>query len=127
MLDTRRDAQTPSVGLGVDELWQQSGEFLGKLPAGIEGLVVAVLQNGGPAAKAGLRVQDVITSVDGEKVIRHLERYSRPGRRVYQSYKDVKRVLDGLGIAILSTSRGVMSDRQARKNKVGGEVICTVW
>jgi small subunit ribosomal protein S8 len=64
---------------------------------------------------------------DGEKVIRHLGRYSRPGRRVYQSYKEVKRVLDGLGIAILSTSRGVMSDRQARRDKVGGEVLCTVW
>jgi small subunit ribosomal protein S8 len=64
---------------------------------------------------------------DGEKVIRHIERYSKPGRRVYQGYKDVRRVLDGLGIAILSTSRGVMSDRQARKAKVGGEILCTVW
>lgn len=64
---------------------------------------------------------------EGERVIRHIERYSKPGRRVYQSYKDVKRVLDGLGIAIISTSRGVMSDRQARQNKVGGEIICTVW
>jgi small subunit ribosomal protein S8 len=64
---------------------------------------------------------------DGEKVIRHIERYSKPGRRVYQGYKDVRRVLDGLGIAILSTSKGVMSDREARKQKVGGEVLCTVW
>ena len=64
---------------------------------------------------------------DGEKVIRHIERYSKPGRRVYQGYKEVRRVLDGLGIAILSTSRGVMSDRQARQQKVGGEVLCTVW
>jgi small subunit ribosomal protein S8 len=64
---------------------------------------------------------------DGERVIRHIERYSKPGRRVYQGYKDVKRVLDGLGIAILSTSKGVMSDRQAKKEKVGGEVLCTVW
>lgn len=64
---------------------------------------------------------------DGEKVIRHIERYSKPGRRVYQGYKDVRRVLDGLGIAILSTSRGVMSDRQAKKAKVGGEILCTVW
>ena len=64
---------------------------------------------------------------DGEKVIRHIERYSKPGRRVYQGYKDVKRVLDGLGIAILSTSKGVMSDRQAKQQKVGGEVLCTVW
>jgi small subunit ribosomal protein S8 len=64
---------------------------------------------------------------DGEKVIRHIERYSKPGRRVYQGYKEVKKVLDGLGIAILSTSRGVMSDRQAKKEKVGGEILCTVW
>ena len=64
---------------------------------------------------------------DGEKVIRHIARYSKPGRRVYQGYKDVKRVLDGLGIAILSTSKGVMSDREAKRNKVGGEILCTVW
>src|SRR6478609_5299968 len=54
---------------------------------------------------------------DGEKVIRHIARYSKPGRRVYQGYKDVKRVLDGLGVAILSTSQGVMSDRQAKEKK----------
>ena len=64
---------------------------------------------------------------DGEKVIRHIARYSKPGRRVYQGYKEVRIVLDGLGIAILSTSRGVMSDRQAKKAKVGGEVLATVW
>lgn len=64
---------------------------------------------------------------DGEKVIRHIERYSKPGRRVYQGYREVKKVLDGLGVAILSTSKGVMSDRQAKKEKVGGEILCTVW
>ncbi|MBA2225711.1 MAG: 30S ribosomal protein S8 [Thermogemmata sp.] len=64
---------------------------------------------------------------DGEKVIRHIERYSKPGRRVYMGYKELRPVLDGLGIAVLSTSKGVLSDRQARKQKVGGEVICTVW
>ncbi len=64
---------------------------------------------------------------DGEKVIRHIARYSKPGRRVYQGYKEVRRVLDGLGIAILSTSKGVLSDRQARREKVGGEILCTVW
>jgi len=64
---------------------------------------------------------------DGEKVIRHIERYSKPGRRVYQGYREVRRVLDGLGIAILSTSKGVMSDRQAKQAKLGGEIICTVW
>ncbi len=64
---------------------------------------------------------------EGEQVIRNIQRYSKPGRRVYQGYKDVRRVLDGLGIAILSTSKGVLSDRQAKKEKVGGEVLCTVW
>ena len=61
------------------------------------------------------------------KIRSDIARYSKPGRRVYQGYKDVKRVLDGLGIAILSTSRGVMSDRQARSAKVGGEILATVW
>ena len=54
---------------------------------------------------------------DGERVIRHIERYSKPGRRVYQGYKELRRVLDGLGIAILSTSKGVMSDRQAEEGQ----------
>src|SRR5262245_46556732 len=63
---------------------------------------------------------------DGEKVIRHLQRSSRPGRRYYKGKRDLRRVLDGLGIAVLSTSKGVMSDRKARKEGVGGEVLCTV-
>ena len=64
---------------------------------------------------------------DGEKVIRNISRYSKPGRRVYQGYKEVRRVLDGLGIAILTTSKGVLSDRQAKQAKVGGEILATVW
>jgi small subunit ribosomal protein S8 len=64
---------------------------------------------------------------EGEKVLRHLERASRPGRRLYRSYKQLRPVLDGLGIAVLSTSRGVMSDRRARAERVGGELLCTVW
>jgi small subunit ribosomal protein S8 len=64
---------------------------------------------------------------EGEKVIRHIERASSPGLRLYRSYKDLKPVLDGLGISILSTSRGVMSDRQARAQRVGGELICRLW
>ena len=64
---------------------------------------------------------------EGQPVIRHLERASKPGRRLYRRSAQLRPVLDGLGIAILSTSKGVMSDRQARAQKVGGEVICTVW
>ncbi|MGE3803051.1 MAG: 30S ribosomal protein S8 [Gemmataceae bacterium] len=64
---------------------------------------------------------------EGERVIRRIERLSRPGCRLYKSYQDLRPVLDGLGISIISTSRGVMSDRQARKQRVGGEVLCNVW
>ncbi len=64
---------------------------------------------------------------EGERVIRNIKRASRPGRRLYRGHQDLRPVLDGLGIAILSTSRGVMSDRQARAQRVGGELLCTVW
>lgn len=56
-----------------------------------------------------------------------LKRVSRPGRRVYVGYKDIPRVLSGLGVSILSTSHGVMTDRDARQRKVGGELLCEVW
>lgn len=56
-----------------------------------------------------------------------LKRISKPSRRVYVRSKDVKPVLNGMGIAILSTSRGILTDGQARKESVGGEVLCTVW
>ncbi len=64
---------------------------------------------------------------EGEKVIRSIDRASKPGRRLYRRVKDLRPVLDGLGIAILSTSKGVMSDRQARAQRLGGELLCTVW
>jgi small subunit ribosomal protein S8 len=64
---------------------------------------------------------------EGEKVIRNIERASKPGRRLYRRRDQLKPVLDGLGIAIVSTSRGVMSDRQARAQQLGGELLCTVW
>lgn len=63
----------------------------------------------------------------GEKVIHELKRASTPGRRLYRSVHDLGRVLDGLGVAVVSTSRGVLSDRQCRQDRVGGEVLCTVW
>jgi small subunit ribosomal protein S8 len=63
----------------------------------------------------------------GERVISGIERVSRPGRRVYVSRDDVPSVLGGLGVSILTTSRGVMSGRAAQKAGVGGEILCTVW
>jgi small subunit ribosomal protein S8 len=56
-----------------------------------------------------------------------MKRVSRPGRRVYVSHDDIPRVLSGLGISILSTSQGIMTDKEARRRKVGGELLCEVW
>jgi len=63
----------------------------------------------------------------GQDVVTHLKRESTPGRRVYRGVQDIPRPLDGLGVAIVSTSKGVLSDRQCRDENVGGEVLCTVW
>ena len=77
-------------------------------------------------------VQGAITillkyGADREPVISDIKRVSKPGLRRYVPTSDIPRVLNGMGIAILSTSKGVMVDREARKQKVGGELICTVW
>ncbi|MCC6984014.1 MAG: 30S ribosomal protein S8 [Bauldia sp.] len=64
---------------------------------------------------------------DGEPVIREIERVSRPGRRVYVSVDRIPRVSNGLGVSILSTPKGVMSDNEAREQNVGGEVLCRVF
>lgn len=64
---------------------------------------------------------------NGERVIQHVKRISTPGRRVYRRANLLKPVLNGLGINILSTNRGVMSDREARQNNIGGEVLCEIW
>jgi small subunit ribosomal protein S8 len=65
--------------------------------------------------------------VDGEPVIREITRVSKPGRRVYSRIADLPRVYNGLGISILSTPRGVMSDNEARAAHVGGEILCRVF
>lgn len=64
---------------------------------------------------------------EGDPVIREIKRVSKPGRRVYSGIKDLTRVYNGLGIAILSTPRGVLSDAEAREQHVGGEVLCQVF
>ncbi len=64
---------------------------------------------------------------DGQPVIREIQRVSKPGRRVYSSVRSIPRVADGLGVSILSTPKGVMSDHEARNQNVGGEVLCRVF
>jgi len=85
-----------------------------------------------PAEKTGRQPRQVIRvflkyGPRGEKVISGIERISRPGRRVYIGVEEVPAVLGGLGTSILTTSRGVMTGRAARKAGVGGEVLCNVW
>ncbi|CAN1209944.1 30S ribosomal protein S8 [Tumidithrix helvetica PCC 7403] len=62
-----------------------------------------------------------------QPIITTLKRVSRPGLRVYSNHQDLPRVLGGIGIAIISTSRGIMTDREARRQKVGGEILCYIW
>lgn len=77
------------------------------------------------ATQGVLRIQ--LKYRDTQPVITGLKRISTPGLRVYASAGELPRVLGGLGIAVLSTPRGLMTDRQARESKVGGEVLCEIW
>jgi small subunit ribosomal protein S8 len=81
-----------------------------------------VQENGHPAIKIRLRYSD-----ERERAISGIRRISKPGRRVYRGARELPRVLGGLGIAIVSTSQGVMTDKEARRAKVGGEVLAYVW
>lgn len=64
---------------------------------------------------------------NGEQVISSIRRVSKPGRRLYSTVQDLKPVLNGLGILVLSTSKGILSDREARKQSVGGELLCEIY
>ena len=72
---------------------------------------------------------EIILKYDENKrpVIAGVKRVSKPGRRIYKGYRELPKVLDGLGIAIISTSQGIMTDHEARRRKVGGEVLCEIW
>ena len=80
-----------------------------------------------PDNKQGILTVKLQFGPERQKVITGIKRISRPGLRQYSKLKDLPRVLGGLGIAIISTSRGIMSDKQARKEWLGGEVIAYVW
>lgn len=77
--------------------------------------------------KQGILTIDLKYAEEGEKVISGLRRISKPGLRVYVKANEVPKVLDGLGIAIISTSKGLLTDKAARELNVGGEVMCYVW
>ncbi len=87
----------------------------------IRGFENATGKDGHPAIEVSLKY------FDGAPVIREMKRVSKPGRRVYMSVGDIPQVRQGLGVSIVSTSKGVMSDANARAANVGGEVLCTVF
>ena len=75
-------------------------------------------------------IRDIVVTLkymDGDAVIKGLKRISKPGRRVYTSVENLPKVLGGLGIAIVSTPKGVITDKECRKHSVDGEVLCYVW
>jgi small subunit ribosomal protein S8 len=81
-----------------------------------------VEEKGRPLLRVGLKYD-----ADGEPIVNGHERVSRPGRRVYAPAKAIPDVLGGLGISIVSTSRGILTGRQAREARLGGEILCNVW
>jgi len=81
-------------------------------------------EDGQPGKKLHL---DLKYGPNGERLIQQIRRVSKPGCRVYSGYSDLNPVLNGLGISIISTSRGVVSDREARQKRLGGEVLCELW
>ena len=81
-----------------------------------------VQEGGRPVLRVGLKYD-----AEGEPIVSGLERVSRPGRRVYAKAEGSPSVLGGLGVAIVSTSKGIVADRTARQSRLGGEVLCNVW
>ena len=81
-----------------------------------------VEEKGRPVLRVGLKYD-----AEGEPIVTGIERVSRPGRRVYAGADEIPKVLGGLGVSIVSTSKGIVTDRTARQSRLGGEVLCNVW
>lgn len=108
----RVDIPLSRVKKGIAEILQREGF--------IEGFQVL-----GDAHPPQLRVH-LKYGPDGEKIINRIERTSKPGRRMYAGVREIPRVLNGMGIMIVSTSKGILSDRECRKLHIGGELLCSV-
>ena len=111
MKDVRMPASRTRVGIA--EVLKNEGFIAGY-----------AVEEGKPASELSVQLK---YSEDGERVIRKIERISKPGRRVYAGVSELKPVLSGQGIHVLSSPKGIVSDRQAREMHVGGEVLCKVY
>lgn len=90
-----------------------------------EGFISDVVLEEGTTAFKNIKI--VLKYVDGESAIHEIVRVSKPSRRIYTPIDNVKPVIGGLGVNILTTSKGVMTDKVARHHRVGGELMCTIW
>jgi small subunit ribosomal protein S8 len=90
-----------------------------------EGFLVSVREQADGVRK--MLILELRYASGGQPVISGLKRVSRPGQRIYRGYSEIPRALSGMGVTILSTSRGLLTDREARKEKIGGEVLCQIW
>ncbi len=101
----------------------------------VKSAILAVMKNEGFITDFNTKTEDnksttVVTlkyTANSERVIKGLKRISKPGLRVYAQADEIPSVLNGLGIAVISTSKGVMTDKEARKNQIGGEVLAYIW
>lgn len=122
MLTRIRNANSngaPEVGIPFSKFKLEVANVLRR-----EGFVNGVtIEGDGPARKLLIVMR---YGPDGERVITRIDRVSKPGRRVYSDATEIPRVRGGMGICIVSTSKGVLSDRECRKQRVGGEVICKI-
>lgn len=119
MLVKIRNAQAvnkETVFVSLSSLKYAIAKILGK-----EGFIKGVEKKKKAGLEISLRYENKIPAISGVK------RVSRPGQRIYLPYSKIKRVRGGYGLAVVSTSKGLMSDKEARKQKVGGEVICEIW
>jgi len=124
MLTRIRNANTVKksvVDIPASKMKQRIAEILKE-----EGFIkdIKVIEESNPQGTLRLHLK---YGPEGEKVITGLKRISKPGLRVYTKKDEIPRVLGGLGIAVISTSQGILTDREARKKNLGGEVICYVW
>jgi small subunit ribosomal protein S8 len=124
------DMPATKVKVTIAQVLKEEGFVLdyqvGKMAANEQGRPVFQSPAEPADAKRVLRIY-MKYGPDGERVIRRIQRISKPGRRYFCSYKQLKPVLQGMGISVVSTSRGVMSDRKARAERLGGELLCQVW
>lgn len=106
------DVPTSNLKVGIVDLWKQEG-FIRNYKLFRQG------------EKGVLRIY--LKYVGKKPAIEGLRRISKPSRRVYAGYEDMPTVLGGMGVAVVSTSRGILTDKVARENKVGGELLCSIW